>query len=280
MSLKTIVLAPGEYTNAGGGCIALHKLAHNLALCGAESYIMADSKNPDYKGALIDETTAKGIAALPDCMVIYPEVVCGNPLNAKHITRWILYHVRNYGQFGVFGENDLIYKYAAHFNTRLGNNIDGELRAMELDLSKWVDKGMPRYESCHLYKKAGANKADIHPAGSICIDNYPQNGGLESLIYMFNQRTHFYSYDDATFLSALAALCGCKSIVVPTDGVTESEWRGGFPYFYYGIAYGVENLQWAEDTAQYLRAHLQKLDGATITQTKEFIYNCKLRMGL
>ena len=89
-----------------------------------------------------------------------------------------------------------------------------------------------------------------------------------------------YSYDDATFLSALAALCGCKSIVVPTQGVTESEWRGGFPYFYYGIAYGVENLQWAEDTAQYLRAHLQKLDGATITQTKEFIFNCKLKMGL
>lgn len=278
--MKFIVWAPGPYTNAGGGCIALHKLAHNLAICGAESYIMSDSKNPDYKSALIDEIAARGIAALPDTMTIYPEVVTGNPLNAAHVTRWILYHVRNYSEYGIFNENDLIYKYAPFFETRRPDKIHGELRAMELSLDKWIDKGAARSGSCHLYKKAGANKADVHPAGSLCIDDYPQNGGLESLIDVFNRSEYFYSYDDATFLSALAALCGCKSIVVPTNGVTEQQWRAGFPYFFYGIAYGIENLKWAEDTAGSLRAHLDKLNTASLSDTKAYIYNCKLKMGL
>ena len=270
-----IVYAPGIYTPAGGGCVALHKLAHNISSLGEECYIMADSKNPAYKGTLINETDAKGIAALDNAIVIYPEVICGNPLNAKHVMRWVLYHVRQHGEFGIWGENDLIYKYAPFFELRLGGNVQGELRAMELNLDIWQNQNLPRWGSCHLYKKAGASKPDIHPENSFCLDEYPIKGGFEFLFNMFNRCEYFYSYDSATWLSIMAALCGCKSIVVPDTGVTALQWYNGFPYFKYGIAYGESQLQHADCTAPLIRANLNGLDMDTINQTRAFINKAK-----
>jgi hypothetical protein len=278
--MRFLVYAPGPYDPRGGGCIALHKLAHNIATVHGECFIYTDSVNPEYKGEKVTLQQAALMAMFDSCMVIYPEVTVGNPLEAVNITRWILYHVRDYGQHGVFGEDDLIYKYAPYFKLRHEREADGQLRAVELNLDLWQDKEQPRAGACYLRKKSGREKADIHPDGSLQIDDYPEKGGFEYLVKVFNRCEYFYSYDTATWLSIMAALCGCKSIVVPDPETTAQEWYAGFPYFFYGIAYGVDELERAQSTQPFMREHLRRLEQMTLTETRNFILTAKLKMGI
>lgn len=278
--MRFLIYAPGPFDERGGGCIALHKLAHNIATIHGECFIYTDSVNPNYMGIKLSYNEAIKLAAKSDCMTIYPEVTIGNPLGATNITRWILYHVRDYGGHGCFNPTDLIFKYAPYFNLRFEQEVQGQLRAVELNLDIWQNENKPRSGACFLRKKSGNEKAPIHPEGSLQIDNYPEKGGFAYLRKVFNECEYFYSYDTATWVSIMAALCGCKSIVVPDPDTTPDEWYSGFPYFYYGIAYGESELPRAEKTQQFMREHLHRLEEMTLNETREFIAQCKIKMGV
>ncbi len=271
--MKFVIYAPGDYTPNGGGCVALHRLCHNICLCGEEGYIMTSQKNPDYLGTQVTMEEATELCK-NGAMAIYPEVTCGNPFNAKKVMRWILYHVRTYGEFGIFGENDLIYKYAPFFNLRNDQPVHGELRAVELNLDIFYNKNLERKGSCYLIKK-GNNKEQIHPADCIMLDDYPSKGGNEYLASIFNTTEIFYSYDNASWLSIMASLCGCVSIVMPDEGVSAEAWHNGFSYFKYGIACGYEDIPYAMLTRHLLKDELLKIEAETIEQTENFIKTAK-----
>lgn len=276
--MKFIVYAPGDYTPNGGGCVALHKLAHNIALLGEDSYIMTSKKNPDYLGTQVNEKQAKHICSDGKTMAIYPEVTCGNPLESSHVMRWILYHLRTYDKFGIFGGNDLIYKYAPFFNLRYDAHVHGELRANELNLHIFKNRGQERKGACFLIKKEN-HKEQIHPAGSLQLDDYPSKGGNQYLADVFNACEIFYSYDTATWLSVMASLCGCLSVVVPNSGVTPGQWHSGYPYFKYGIAYGLNDIEYALLTRHQLKPELLKIEAETLELTKAFIQKAKETVG-
>ena len=44
-------------------------------------------------------------------------------------------------------------------------------------------------------------------------------------IERFTKAEYFISYDEATFLSVIAAMCGCKSVVIPNKDLSAKEWR-------------------------------------------------------
>lgn len=271
--MNFLICAPGDYTPNGGGCVALHRLAHNISLCGEKCYIMTSKKNPAYLGEEVTEQQAKRIAK-DGAFTIYPEVTCGNPLGAVdgRIMRWILYYVRNYGEHGKFGERDLIYKFAPHFTLRYEQETHGELRAVELNLHTFYNYNVNRSGACYLVKK-NPDKVHIHPEGSLCLDDYPKHE-LNANFYLagvFNTHEMFIAYDSATWLSVMAALCGCVSVVIPDEGVTAEEWHSKFPYFKYGIAYGMDDIQYAKDTQHLLRDELIKIESETIEQTVSFI---------
>jgi len=267
--MNFVIYAPGDYTPNGGGCVALHKLAHNIALTGQRSYIMTSKTNPNYLGIQCSEKEA--IELCKDGIAIYPEVVCGNPFRAAKVMRWILYHVRNHDNFGKFAPTDLIYKYAPYFNLRFEQPIHGELRAHELNLDIFYDKGYARLGECYLIKKGNDKEHNKHHNGAIKLDDYPSKGGNEYLAEVFNSCERFISYDTATWLNVMASLCGCLSIVAPDAGVTPEQWHNGFNYFKYGIAYGESDIAYAKQTAHLLKPELLKIEAETISETRNFI---------
>jgi hypothetical protein len=267
--MNFVIYAPGDYTPNGGGCVALHKLCHNINSLGEKCYIMTDSTNPKYLGEMVDERKATELCE-GGAMAIYPEVTCGNPFNAYKVMRWILYNVRTKGEYGIFGADDLIYKYAPHFTLRHEQPVHGELRAVELNLDIFYNRNGLRSGCCHLVKK-GNNKHQTHPHISVMLDDYPIRGGNEYLAKVFNETEIFYSYDSATFLSVFASLCGCTSLVMPEEGVTSEQWHQGFPYFKYGVAYGHDDIDYAKSTAHLLEPELLKIEAETIELTKAFI---------
>lgn len=269
--MNFVIYAPGDYSPNGGGSVALHKLAHNIASLGEDTYIMTSKKNQKYLGVQCNEKEA--IELCKDGIAIYPEVTCGNPFAAKKIMRWILYHVRTYDNFGAFPDTDLIYKYAPYFKLRFARPYDGELRAHELNLDIFVNRNEKRSGDCYLIKKGNNKEHNKHSPHAIKLDDYPKYGdnANEYLSDVFNRCSRFISYDNATWLNVMAALCGCQSIVIPDENTTAESWHNGFRYFKYGIAYGFDDLEYAGQTKHLLLPELLSIEAETIEQTKAFI---------
>lgn len=259
--MKFVVYAP-PYRADSGGVIALHKLAHNLAELGEESYIYASVTNPVYKGI---PTQSEWDAA--GGVVIYPEIVKGNPLQAKKVVRWLLNSPGALGGDGQFGETDLIYKYVDIFDSPRPHK--GILRAMELNIDKYVDKGMHRSGSCYTIRK-GTN-LNVHPKDAICFDHTISE---KSLIHLFNTKETFYCYDELSFLLHQAAMCGCDAVAIPTImNKSEEEWRLKTE-FKYGVAYGVDDIGWTKSTKNLVKGFLMKEEIESIELTKQFIQDC------
>ena len=70
-----------------------------------------------------------------------------------------------------------------------------------------------------------------------------------------------------------AALCGCKSVVIPLEGVSKEEWAPE-PALCYGVAYGFDDLEEAERTKPLLIDEIEKDERASINSVNYFIEKC------
>lgn len=186
-----------------------------------------------------------GISRDSELVVVYPENIFGNPLGAQNIARWMLHHAGYFSRevFYTFGE--VIFKFKSEFQAPYADYLqeaDFDLKVhIKLDpATSYRDvynesRNLPKSGSAYLIKKAwrdGVKKYEYHPRDSILLDDLSRN----EIIEVLKRVKQFYSYDDTTFYSALAAVYGAQSIIVPRE---RSEMHKTSPP---GIAYGVEDL--------------------------------------
>lgn len=259
--MKFTVYAP-PYRADSGGVIALHKLAHNLAELGEESYIYASVVNPKFKG--IQSQSEWEVA---NSVVIYPEIIKGNPLNSKKVVRWLLNTPGALAGDGVFGDTDLIYKYVDIFKSPRKHR--GILRAMDLNFDKYTDQHRKRSGQCYTVRK-GTNTG-VHDNDAVYFDHTISE---DDLIELFNTKETFICYDELSFLLHQAAMCGCDSVAIPTiEMADEDVWRNGTDYKY-GVAYGLQDLNWSQSTKHLVKDFLKKDERESIELTKQFIKTC------
>lgn len=258
--MKFLIWSP-PLDQFSGGILALHKLYKNIKALGEECEL-THSMEP--------------ISDVENTIVIYPEIIVGNPLQAKHVTRWILNTPGVIGGDGIYGPNDLIYKYANYFNAPDESRVSGILSAFETNLEIFQDFGMQRdIKRSYAQKKF---KGEINePEDSVRIDGIPSKGGNRMLAHIFNTSQTFYNYDNASFHSVQAALCGCLSIIHDDGKITPQEWRKKSDCFRYGIAYGTSprEIKWAGETIGFVRNYMKELEKISMQQAKEFINKSK-----
>ena len=66
----------------------------------------------------------------------------------------------------------------------------------------------------------------------------------------------------------MAALCGCQSLVVPSEDLSSEEF---YNVQKYGIAYGFENIDFAKLTQDKMIEDLITMEQNTYTQCDQFI---------
>ena len=192
-------------------------------------------------------------------IVIYPETLYGNPLGAKNVVRWLLYFNRFKEVEGAFGKEDMFVCYRDIFNdTELNpTGVCLKINYFDNQLYRQYNFG-PRSGKCYILRK-GKVRTDLpeHFDGPVFDDDMSQ----ENLVKMFNEYEYCYSYDTQSFYSAIAAICGCKSIVVMESGKTEKDYLSESET-HYGIAYGEtsEQLEYAEETKELLIKSLEYKD--------------------
>lgn len=266
-NINYLIYEPYGFNNKIGGIVALHNLAKELSDLNKNCYIITPLHNGQYNYNHIPTTTP--IDYDPNnTLVIYPEIIKDNPLKATNVVRWLLNNQTNY-----YSKSDIIFKYLNYFTNLEGYKIEGILNTFDPYLDIFNNKNLPREGYCYTLKgkdfKTNKSKPFIHKENDLCIDTIEYGENFKNLISIFNQKEYFITYQTATFLSLIAALCGCIPICVPELDLTEEDFRKKIPNQKYGVAYGINNIPYAKKTLNKVKPHLL----SQVKESKQTVIN-------
>jgi len=294
---RTFIVFADRFDENNGGVIALHRLCDVLNRDGQRAFLWP-SRRPLYDPAHPFRSawgfwryyrrawrkpyrSAKGFIApvakpedLQGAIVVYPEIVFGNPLRAQHVVRWLLhkpgFHKGSYD----YGPDDRYFFYQKAFDDpALNPDGDNLLKTVYLrdDIYRQTNVG-PRKGSAYILRK-GKDRTIVHDlADSELVDKLSHS----ELAAVCNRVERCISYDLYTMYSQFAALCGCLSIVVPAEGVTKEQWYPD-PRDRYGVAYGFDEAEIAEArrTQPLLLVHLKAQESAANETVRAFVAKCE-----
>ena len=266
-SLKFSILAPRDQFSSGGA-IVLYKLNEVLNQLGHESEILKI-------GDVIGLDNKKDRILIGSESIIIKETYYEH---FKAVVVWLLNTpgaAVNSTEYSWTGK-ELIYRFTDAFTCSYPDRIRGNLTIFDYNLDTFKNLNLERnIKSSHMVYKGASyfSNFEQHPVNSVPIDEYRQK--LDVMSKIFNKSAFFFSYDNNTYLSVAAALCGCISIVIPNSNMTQEEWSSKSESLKYGVAYGVENLNHAIQTQSAVAAHLQQLEQTNLKTVLNFIEDCK-----
>jgi hypothetical protein len=195
--------------------------------------------------ARIDEITNNTV-------VIYPEIITGNPLNCKNVVRWILLDLgieMSIDHYLNWGKNDLIY----HWEPR--KNDLKKLTCHYINPIFYNKNINSRNKTCYLIKKGRLIHKNInymHPSNSINIESL----SLEEINEILNQCKYLYIYDSKSMFIIYSIICGCIPVIYPLENISKEEYLKSSIFYKNnkiydkGIAYGnnIEEIIFANNT--------------------------------
>ena len=273
---SNIIIYPhGPYSEDDGGINVMYYLAKvlsennkNVRIYPAYGFIQNNIFNNYYKNNEFNITTS---------IVVYCEGTVGNPLNSQYVVRWLLSEIGknvpvNYVHS--FGKNELVY----YFNTEhkienkplLKNDVYKLLSLIYLN-PIYTNHNLPTRDGwCFTKRKISYhnNVIKIHPDDAYEFSKNTARTCID-ICRIFNKYKYFVSYDPLTWHTFNAAICGCISIVHPINGMNKSDWMNTTTltdYFkshkdekLYGIAYGIDELEWATNTIHLAPEQINKI---------------------
>lgn len=274
--MKFIVAAP-DYNEASGGIMVLHYLAHLLANEGHESYIACKSTFPDSEASVLEWTIGTPFNHVIDgqTMVIYPEIISDNPFKAQKVTRWILYKEGERSSPIKYGLDDYIFQYGP-FHTPLNRQSHGLLCIRMINAETLQNLKIKRdIPFAHIVRKGSFKNPDAfknrrHPPRSKLLDKECHRG-IQHMSNLFNRIRLVVCYDSESFWAAVAALCGCIVVIIPTKGIPKQKFWHDFPSLKNGIAYGWLDLPRALLTRTRVPEELVKIERENLESLHSFL---------
>lgn len=298
MKTNKFIIYSNYYNDDSGGTVVLHQLCHFLNQIGEQAFIWP-AKKPvfDYKtpfqsiaafikyfrkkrnfplNDLLNTPIAK-YSDLEDAIVVYPEIIDGNPLLANQVVRWLLHKPGYHRGYHKFGKNELFFYYLrAYDDPSLNRCPDNLLYINKLrdDVYKQINFDVRNENSCYILRK-GTGRTIVHDLqDSILIDGLSH----EECAKIFNQVKYCISYDTYTMYSVYAAMCGCISIVIPEEGLEKEAWMPN-EEDRYGLAYGFHDIDYAVNTKEKLLESLKQKEKQMLNNIHEFVEKCKIHFN-
>ncbi len=204
-------------------------------------------------------------------IIVYPEIVSGNPSGANNVVRWFLNKPWKLSWEINYWENELYFFQQEVFNDPIINkNSDNLLRLIYIfnNIYKKINFWERKWSSYILRK--GRWKKNIHNLqNSIKIDWLNHKKVAE----IFNKTEIFYSYDPYTFYSYYAIMCWCKSVVIPESNISKDEWQPD-PDLRCWILYWPDDIEEQDNWIEKMNQFLKKEEENWIMQVKSFITKC------
>lgn len=293
---KFLVFSP-PYDETNGGAIVLHKLCSILNDLGYDSYLHPYYETYELNKKNCIKSISKSLKqtlfpwrkryktnpklntpvlkklndfSWQEWVVIYPEIVFGNPLGAKNIVRWFLHQPGFHSGQIFYGENELYFKFNhAIRDFKFPGSVTSEnnLKVIHYPLEHYNLNSIPttRSGSAYTLRKRKNKPLQHETKDSILIDGKTH----KEISEIFKSVKTFISYDSYTAYSIFAVLCGCDSIVIPDEGVDENEWYPD-PADRNGLSYGFSNLDISRKTAYLVKDHVINEEKKSIENVESF----------
>lgn len=210
-----LIWAP-NYSHRSSGVRALYRLCHHLNTAGYPSAMLADRGEP-----MPPWDAPLHAGPVGDSIVIYPEIVEGNPLGARRVVRWLLSAPRA----GFFGADDMIFVYdplqRERFARVLGTTL-GPARVLWMGLVDpgciYPDATVPRTIDCSFVHKgrALAERFALPHAGILPIETLTPT--MAALGETLRRTRTLYSYDHYSNLLREAVISGCEVRTIDREG--------------------------------------------------------------
>jgi len=211
-----------EYRESSSGVVALHVLCHALNLAGHEAWVTTGVTSPRLRTPVVHQGVERGHSAaglVP--VVVYPEVVSGNPLRAPVVARFLLNKPGLLGGDKTYAPSELLFSFSPEF---LPPGMKAEpLMVPVFDLGLFRP-GLPRAERrgrcfyASRYLESGGTLGDEVRGCTELSMRTPR--ALAELAALFQTTELLYSYERSA-LCTEAMLCGCPVVYLPNPVLAE-----------------------------------------------------------
>lgn len=256
------VIATPPFTERSAGVRALHRLAHELRdLC--EEVVL--SGRP-FGCTWMDEDRYI-VFDDPSVVVIYPEVVRGNPLGARNVVRWVLNYPGKLGGDATYPPSEMPWGYTEDLSRAAGAPKEQTLWMPTINTTIFHPptasvqrEGIVYY--AHKFRLAGHTPGP-EVEGCFEITNHkPDSLRQHEVAALLRRSKWLYLYEDSILLHE-AILCGCPVVQIPSDYFRSAMGSGtnGGP----GYAWGLDpkDMERAMDTVtQGAEGYLREGRGA------------------
>jgi len=273
------------YTRTSAGIRSLHLLCHHInlhnipayiILIGGENNFLEGSTEPDFLTPILTQRSArrhfeKGMTPI----MVYPEIVAGNPYASPCIVRYVLNFPGLLGGDKAYNKEELCFSYSKTLadKTSYPENILF-IPAIDTRIFYASENSNPRSGSCFYaskYKREHNGKLYEVTNNSIEITSLlPNSQSPTEIAELFRKSELFYTYEN-TALGVEATLCGCPAVFLPNEhleSIISSKELGSD-----GFAWGdsKEEITRAKATVHKARENYSKAVADFQTNLKTFI---------
>jgi hypothetical protein len=272
-----------------GASIVLNRLAYEIAKKGHNVYVfnkpyfphenikviptrLADENNLVQSKFIWDLFTFP----LNKTISIYNQVAFGNPYNTIHNVRWVL-HDFSQEQWNNFGKDDVIYNFGDFKVPE--NTKQSQLTVFDYKLDKFKNlnnsyrKGFCSLRQDGKTRTTPENSEEfLKTFTSDDISDWYNKGGYDYLLETLNKYEYLITFEDKTYLTTIAALCGTKSIILNNKNYSSPiDFRIKNPIQLFGVAYGLDDIGWANKTINLVRENIINLEKRDLMTVDNFV---------
>lgn len=212
------IYAP-PYTRTSAGIKALHLLCHALNLSGEEAYVTTDSTDPRLRTPqLHDRAMQKHQLLGLEPLVVYPEVVHGNPLEGRSVVRYVLNRFGMLGGPASYHPSDLLLAYSEDLIPAGLDSLPLFLPTVDVNL---FNNENNEHDNCRsgtlFYPGRYGDAINQHQelARTSTIITYSWPTSHEELAALLRRSSVLYCFTYSA-IALEATLCGCPVVFMPS----------------------------------------------------------------
>ncbi|NHQ84003.1 hypothetical protein HA051_20790 [Chromobacterium vaccinii] len=225
------ICAPG-FTRTSNGVRAMHLLCHYLNKLGEEAYVFSPETDLKLRTPyLTPDIVERHKATKRSPIVVYPEVVHGNPLNASAVVRYILNHPGLLGGPKDYPESDMLLFWHQDYVDFAKYSDPSYVFIPSIDTGIFNNDDNHHDDDRHLtlvypgrYKHAERDFPELFKDSTVITYDWPQSH--EELAALLRQGTVVYTFANSAIISE-ALLCGCPVVIKETVYSKKPEERAG-----------------------------------------------------
>ncbi len=276
--IKFLIVAPYFNHKSAGICVlhrlcdSLNKMGHYAAMILTGSGQYEYTNDSQFHGPNLETYQLKDVydyeTFINDGVVIYPEVVCGNPLNAPRVVRYMLNKEgRVAGNKTLASEQDFILAFSKEFHEKPHATLTSIYKSPYFYDENTVPAAQRHLDLTYIGKGATYQDCFTMPNSLEINRQYPVNQA--ELALLLKNTRYFFSWDTVSQINIDALLCGAIPVFMSSkpldnfDALHQSEF-GKFPMATCHFQDGVQKITVPEDYMEtvelFKTKYLQTID--------------------